>query len=592
MLRIDYEPTQQMARLEVGETSYAWEAVRRAINEKTPNATQVGSLALRVPWWEFLSCREAVFYHASRGKLEIQVTAPAEAQLKLAIARLGSYRQAKEKKPMDETETMLRLRALGFTRPLTVHQLRNLCRIAPFSAGAEFSIPGAGKTSVALAFYSLHGGGERYLLVVAPKNAFAAWEEQLSECYERPPGRFVRLTGGRAAIETTLRRQRPRMMLITYHQLNTALDVVGSYVALHPALLFLDESHRMKKGRDGPLGQAALSISHLPESKLILSGTPMPNSAQDLVAQFDFLYPEVRSRPESVVNLIQPVYARTTSVELGLPKPKVHYRFIEMSESQRAVYDLLKSDEKRKLAGVLANDRILLRRAGQSAMRLLQLTSNPALVAGIPGVPRELMAAATEAGGGPKLEYVCARARELANRGEKVVVWSSFVSNVELIAERLADVGAVFIHGGVETGEEDDDDTREGKIRAFHDQDETMVLVANPAACGEGISLHKKCHRAVYLDRTYNAAQYLQSRDRIHRLGLPEGAVTRIEIVISRGTIDELVKESLRRKITAMAKVLNDMALHDEINAGDPDDPDDVNLTMEDFRALARHLES
>ena len=26
---------------------------------------------------------------------------------------------------------------------------------------------------------------------------------------------------------------------------------------------------------------------------------------------------------------------------------------------------------------------------------------------------------------------------------------------------------------------------------------------------------------AIYLDRTYNAAEYLQSRDRIHRIGMP-----------------------------------------------------------------------
>ena len=36
-----------------------------------------------------------------------------------------------------------------------------------------------------------------------------------------------------------------------------------------------------------------MAISHLPTSKLILTGTPMPNSSEDLVAQFNFLYPEV-----------------------------------------------------------------------------------------------------------------------------------------------------------------------------------------------------------------------------------------------------------------------------------------------------------
>ena len=44
-------------------------------------------------------------------------------------------------------------------------------------------------------------------------------------------------------------------------------------------------------------------------------------------------------------------------------------------------------------------------------------------------------------------------------------------------------------------------------------------------SASEGISLHKVCKRALYLDRTYNAAQYLQSRDRIHRIGSDIGDV-------------------------------------------------------------------
>ena len=49
----------------------------------------------------------------------------------------------------------------------------------------------------------------------------------------------------------------------------------------------------------------------------------------------------------------------------------------------------------------------------------------------------------------------------------------------------------------------------------------SAVLLANPQAMSEGISLHLECHDAIWLDRTYNAGQYLQGIDRIHRLGPP-----------------------------------------------------------------------
>ena len=72
-----------------------------------------------------------------------------------------------------------------------------------------------------------------------------------------------------------------------------------------------------------------------------------------------------------------------------------------------------------------------------------------------------------------------------------MLIWTSFVRNVEYLASRLSDLGAVYIHGGVDAGDEDDDETREGKIKRFHDDPTIRIMVANPAAASEGISLHK-----------------------------------------------------------------------------------------------------
>jgi SNF2 family DNA or RNA helicase len=86
-------------------------------------------------------------------------------------------------------------------------------------------------------------------------------------------------------------------------------------------------------------------------------------------------------------------------------------------------------------------------------------------------------------------------------------------------------------------------------------------MIANPAACGEGISLHKACHHAIYLDRTFNAAHYLQSVDRIHRLGLSQDEVTRIDILEAKDTIDSRVANRLKAKIDSMSLILNDPGL-------------------------------
>jgi SNF2 family DNA or RNA helicase len=187
------------------------------------------------------------------------------------------------------------------------------------------------------------------------------------------------------------------------------------------------------------------------------------------------------------------------------------------------------------------------------------------------------------------------RTRQLARQGKKVLIWSGFRTNVEYIADRLSDLGAVYIHGGVDAGDEDNDDTREGKIRRFHDDPDVQVMVANPAAASEGISLHRVCHHAIYLDRSFNAAHYLQSEDRIHRFGLPAGQSTDIVIIECEESIDQTVRARLEFKIGQMADVLQDNSLRPEAVPIDEELMEDydelsVGLDMGDIQALMASL--
>jgi len=331
----------------------------------------------------------------------------------------------------------------------------------------------------------------------------------------------------------------------------------------------------------------------MPVGKLIMSGTPMPQAIEDLIPQFSFLYPEVRVRVENVQQLITPVFVRTTKGELGLPPVERSLFSLPMGEGQTRLYRLLHSEAARIAESTLSQpSRDGFRRLGRCIIRLLQASSNPALLAETVGlVSPEVLADALAEGAGSKINYVIGRTRNLVQQGHKVLIWTSFVRNVEYLALRLADLGAVYIHGGVDAGSDEDEDTREGKIRLFHDDPSVMVLVANPAAASEGISLHTICHHAIYLDRTFNAAHYLQSEDRIHRLGLAPDQRTYIEIVESEGTVDEIVRGRLGLKVALMAQSLNDTSLSiDPLSQVVPDDVEvedsSLGLDEEDIRAL------
>lgn len=103
------------------------------------------------------------------------------------------------------------------------------------------------------------------------------------------------------------------------------------------------------------------------------------------------------------------------------------------------------------------------------------------------------------------------------------------------------------------------------------------------------ISLHQRCHDAIYLDRTFNAGQYLQSLDRIHRLGLGPDDETRFTFLLTANTIDTVVDGRVRVKAERLGAMMDDhdiatMALPDEEDYGPAVD------SVEDVNALLRHL--
>jgi SNF2 family DNA or RNA helicase len=341
--------------------------------------------------------------------------------------------------------------------------------------------------------------------------------------------------------------------------------------------MVLDESHKIKRGDAGVWGTTVLNLSCLPTWRLIMSGTPMPNSEADLLSQLRFLVPGLNpdNQRRPIPELIRPLYVRTSKRELGLPAVESSGVHVPMTPPQRLLYKLCADESIRQLVPALrARDRSLLRRAGRCYQILLQLVSNPALLLdGNHGLPEQLLHAAIAAGA-PKVDWVCRRARELASQGSKVLIWTNFISNVQTIAARLADLEAQSIFGAVPTGSEDDDETREGKIRRFKTDANCYALVANPQACAEAISLHMQCHHAIYVDRTYNAAQYLQSQNRIHRIGLPPNQLTYIEVLSCPDSIDVSVERRLDRKIQRMRQVLNDNSIGLDLYWSETEDDD------------------
>lgn len=596
MLLFDYRESDRRAVVswDEGDAATPWLGIARdMLLAGYKESRGEGATAVSLPWWSFLALRPAILDLVRGFRLrsgnEFRITQAASDLLSAAHRRAEGYGHAIEARRLDAGDLSTRLRAVGFARELTPQQARNVSLLAALPAGATFSVPGAGKTTEALATFVCRSEPGDRLLVVAPKNAFAAWDEQIECCLPSLGERFVRLRKG-DRIPGQLRDD-PILMIIGYQQLARVRETVAEHLAGRRVHVFLDESHRIK-GADNISTDAVLGFSHLPVSKLVMSGTPMPQSPSDLLPQFRFLFPEIRAGEDNVVDLVKPIYVRTNKTELGLPPVTRLLRRLPMDPLQARLYELMRSEVAREAAQALSQrSRQAFRGLGRSVTRVLQFVSNPALLAGEIGFAHsDALAAALSEGRGPKMRYVIKRARQLAREGKKVLIWSTFVNNVEHLAFALQDIGAVYIHGGVDAGDENDDDTREGKIRLFSRDPTVMAMIANPAAAGEGISLHEVCHHAIYLDRNFNAAQYLQSEDRIHRLGLPSDQETTIEIVECEGSVDETVRQRLEFKVGEMAAALEDSGLRIAPVPMDPDEEEDElgagGLDEGDVRAL------
>jgi len=144
---------------------------------------------------------------------------------------------------------------------------------------------------------------------------------------------------------------------------------------------------------------------------------------------------------------------------------------------------------------------------------------------------------------------------EIIPKKEKVIIWTIFVSNADQLQSYLNQnsIKSKLLIGRIEDYE------REEVIQSFNDPDnlDFQVVIANPFTIGESVSLHKGCHSAIYLERDYNCASYLQSLDRIHRVGLDPNQITTYYYFLSQDSVDEIINEKIDIKIERMAKVID-----------------------------------
>jgi SNF2 family DNA or RNA helicase len=509
--------------------------------------------------------------------------------------RLGPGAEPEEEVDPEQVADLL---GPAWRADLTPFQRRDVAKLLSLRHGANFSVPGAGKTRVGLAVFQAlrHAGAVERLLVVGPKSCYEAWQDENGHCLNEPLRMDVFSRDVDPAADS---------LIVNYERLDGAVNELGQWLSGRPSLLLLDEAHRMKLGAAGTYGAACLALGPRARHRLILTGTPAPNGVKDLENLFGFVWPgHGRQRVVQAVaggdlakasRVLKPLFTRTTKDELGLPPVTTTMRTVQLPPLHQEVYEALLGRFSARAVGSEGDFQAL----GKIIVYMLMAATSPALLsvgttryeplayqvpplAPVEGTPLfELMRDLPSFEMSPKYQEVLAIVAANAARGRKTLVWSTFIRSLNTLARILSAYSPVVVHGGTED--------REAQIERFRRDPDCMVLLSNPATLGEGMSLHHECHDAVYVDRDFAAGRFLQSLDRIHRLGLEPDIETRITVLASEGTIDEVVDQRLSDKLKFLGRILDDPAVQ---RLADLDDEPAYGggLDQRDLQALMGHL--
>lgn len=526
-------------------------------------------------------------------------------------------------------------------RSLYPLQLLSAYHLAFAQNACNFSVPGAGKTSIVYGAYTylknLFDDNPKKvdkLLIVGPLSSFGPWELEYTECFGRGP-KVKRLISGLSRdekIDYLYSRHTAELTLISYASLVSLQEALTFFLKYNRVMVVLDEAHKAKNTSGGVIAQVVLEISKFCCARAVLTGTPAPNGYEDLYNMFKFIWPikniigfEVNqlrdmtvqihdARVERLIDNISPFFIRIKKSDLNIPAAIVHSAVkVDMGTVQRRIYDFI---ERKYIDAMLeggapdTSSRFKALLVQARMIRLMQAATNPTMLK-TPlyefleedECPQEAYQAVNDADILKEImEYESIETpskylavKELIEKiiadGGKVVVWATFISTIHQLKDYLAqnNIASQELYGAIPVEkegivEEADEQilTRERIVKEFQREDcPYKVIIANPFAVAESISLHKACHNAIYIERSFNAAHFMQSKDRIHRYGLKPNDETHYYFIAAKDSIDETIDKRLTEKERRMAEIMEStpIPLFDNISS---------DLGDEDIKALIK----
>ncbi len=428
------------------------------------------------------------------------------------------------------------------------YQYQGIAFLYPRYAAILADEMGLGKTMQAITAVRLllRSGEVRSVLLICPKPLVTNWRREFALWAPELPVSVIE--GDQARRQWLWRQQSVPIKIANYELLLRDADTCGAR-RLAFDLVILDEAQRIKN-RESTTNQVVCSIART--RSWALTGTPIENSPEDLIAIFDFLLPghlHSRMQARRMGRAASDYVLRRSkdSVLTDLPPRLYRDAELELTREQEDAYRAVEEQGVVRLSRL--GQALTIHHVFELILRLKQICNFDPV-----------------SGASSKLERLEADLEEVAASGKKAIVFSQWVQALTVMRERLRRFGPLEYHGRIAPGK------RDAVIEQFRADRSRRVLLMSYGAGSVGLNL-QFCSYVFLFDRWWNPAVEDQAINRAHRIGAT-GPVT-VTRMLALGTIEERIQQVLDEKRQLFATVFS------ETHA-----PDHLGLTQQDIFGL------
>ena len=426
-------------------------------------------------------------------------------------------------------------------------------------------------------------GQINFALVIAPKGVYRNWvaKEIPEHMSDDIPHRVIRwVSGPNKKQKEEMRSVQDPFDGLTIFVMNVeafsslkgqkAGDWMARALGDH-GMIAIDESTTIKNHK-AKRTKSLMKIAAQFKYRRLLTGSPVTKSPMDIFAQTEFLRPgllgyesyyafqgryAVTQRRAMGAQAFQQIVGYKNLDELTVNIDRYSFRVLkkdclDLPEKIYTVRYVTLTDEQAEMYSLLQEQAMLLFEDGE-------MVSAPAVITQMLRI-QQVMSGHLKTDDG-EMKYFPSRRmdalEEITQEHDgKAIIWSRFRYDIIQITEMLNKKygqGCAAAYFG-DTSDED----RAAAVLNFQNPSHPLrFFVGNPATAGYGLTL-TEANLVVYYANDFNLETRIQSEDRAHRIG-QKNNVTYVDL-ISEGTLDEKIVESLRNKINIGAKVLGEQA--------------------------------